>query len=97
MTKPLGEAKETYDQIAPSEVRRFIANDISMESIRAYILIAGMIEDSEGEVRFALSKLEKAKKRALPSQIKEEEILVAKAANYVYENHKKWVKENTNN
>ena len=93
LTKSLDEAKKIYDEIASSEIRRFIANDISMESIRAYILIAGMIEDSEGEVKFALSKVEKAKKKALPSQIKVEEMLVEKAKEYVYTNHTKWEKE----
>lgn len=93
LTKPLDEAKNMYEEIATSEIRRFIANDISMESIRAYILIAGMIEESEGEVKFALSKVEKAKKKALPSQIKVEEMLVEKAKEYVYKNHPKWEKE----
>ena len=93
VTKPLEEAKKLYDEICPIEIRRFIANDVSMPSIRAYVLIAGMIEDSEGEVNFAKSKVEKAKKRALASEIKTEEVLLEKALNYVYENHPKWVKE----
>ena len=71
-----------------------MSNDISMPSIRAYILIAGMIEESESEVAYARSKVEKAKKRALASQIKAEEKLLDKAINYVYENHPKWEKEN---
>lgn len=93
LTKPLEDAKKLYDKIAPIEVRRFIANDISMESIRSYILIAGMIEGSEGEVKYALSKVEKAKKRALASQRDVEEKLLMKAVDYVYKNHPKWQKE----
>ena len=73
LAKPLEEAKQLYDEIAPTEVRRFIANDVSMPSIRAYVMIAGMIEGSESEVAFARSKVEKAKKKALVSEIKAEE------------------------
>ena len=94
LTRPLEEAKKLYDEICPVEIRRFISNDISMPSIRAYIMIAGMIEGSESEVEFAKSKVEKAKKRALESEIKAEEKLLEKALNYVYENHPKWKKEN---
>ena len=94
LTKPLEEAKKTYDEITTSEVRRFIANDVSMEAIRAYILIAGMIEGSQGEVTYAQSRIKKAKKRALPSQIEVEEKLTKQAVDYVYKNHPKWVKEN---
>ena len=93
MLNSVEKAKELYDQLCPIEIRRFIANDFSMPSIRAYILIAGMIEGSESEVEFAKSKIERAKKKALASEIKAEEKLLEKAINYVYENHPKWVKE----
>ena len=87
------EVKKLYDELCPIEIRRFIANDMSMPCIRAYVLIAGMIEESESEVQFAKSKVEKAKKRSLASEVKTEEKLLEKAINYVYENHPKWVKE----
>ena len=93
LMQPIEEVKKLYDEICPVEVRRFIANDNSMQSIRAYILIAGMIEGSESEVAFAKSKVEKAKKRTLASQVKTEEKLLQKALDYVYENHPKWDKE----
>ena len=93
LLNPIGEAKKLYEEICPIEIRRFMANDISMQSIRAYILIAGMIEESQSEVEFAKSKVEKAKKRALASQITAEEKLLEKALNYVYENHPKWIEE----
>ena len=93
LSQTLEEAKKLYEEICPIEIRRFIANDISMPSIRAYVLIAGMIEESEGEVKYALSKVEKAKKRSLASEVKTEEVLLEKALNYVYEKHPKWEKE----
>ena len=93
LTKELEEAKKLYDELCPSEVRRFIANDTSMPSIRAYVMIAGMIEGSESEVAFAKSKVEKAKKRALATEIKAEEKLLEKAIDHVYKAHPKWTKE----
>ena len=95
LTKDIEEAKKLYDEICPSEVRRFIANDISMPSIRAYVMIAGMIEGSESEVIFAKSKIEKAKKRALASEVAAEEKLLNKALELVYNAHPKWQKEKT--
>jgi len=93
LTQPLTDAKKLYDEICPIEVRRFIANDISMPSIRAYVLIAGMMEDSESEVAYAQSKVEKARKRALAAEVKTEDVLLEKAVKYVYEKHPKWGKE----
>ena len=93
LTEPIQDARKLYDEICPIEIRRFIANDISMPSIRAYVLIAGMMEDSESEVAYAKSKVEKAKKRALASERKTEEVLLEKALDYVYENHPLWSKE----
>lgn len=95
LTKDLEEAKQLYDLICPTEIRRFIANDSSMPSIRAYVMIAGMIEGSESEVIFAKSKVEKAKKRSLASEIVAEEKLLEKAIDFVYKAHPKWVKEKT--
>jgi len=95
LTKEVDEAKELYEKICPTEIRRFIANDVSMPSIRAYVMIAGMIEGSESEVAFARSKVEKAKKRALKSEIAAEEKLLEKAIEHVYKAHPKWQKEKT--
>ena len=95
LTKELEDSKKLYDEICPTEVRRFIANDVSMSSIRAYVLIGGMIEGSQSEVEFAKSKVEKAKKKALASEVQTEEKLLEKALNYVYEKHPKWVQEKT--
>lgn len=97
MLKPIEEVKKYYEQNCNDEIRRFIANDNSMEAIRAYILIAGMIEESESEVMYAKSKIEKAKRKSLATQIQVEEKLVNKAIDYVYNNHPKWKKENTAN
>ena len=90
LTKEMKDVKKIYEEICPVEIRRFIANDSTLSSIRAYIIIAGMIEDSESEVLFAKSKLEKAKRKALQSEAKTEELLIEKALELVYKSHPKW-------
>ena len=90
ITKPLEEAKQYYDSEVDDTVRRFISNDLSMESIRAYVLIAGMLDESLGEVEFANSRKEKAMKRALKSRAEVEETLYKDAINIVNEAHKDW-------
>lgn len=96
MTKTVEEAKETYDKIAPTEIRRFIANDNSLESVRAYTLIAGVIEGSLGEVKYAQGKIAKATKNALPSRVEIEKKLNEQALQKVYSIHPKWAEEKTN-
>lgn len=86
--------KELYDRLCTDEIRRFIANDTSMESIRAYILIAGMIEESEGEVIYTYSRVQKAMKKAYKFQAEVELKLLEDAIEYVYKAHPKWKKEN---
>lgn len=95
LTKPLEEAEKCYNELANDEIRRFIANDVSMESIRAYILIAGIIEKSKGEVDYACGKIEKARKNAMPSRKVIEDRMYEQALNKVYEVHPKWKEEKT--
>lgn len=90
LTMKLDDAKKYYDDEVGDEIRRFISNDLSMESIRAYILIAGMLDESIGEVQFASSRKPKALKRSLKSRAKIEEKLYADALNMIKENHKDW-------
>ena len=88
------ETKKLYDEICPIEVRRFIANDNNISTVRAYIMIAGMIEDSQSEVAYAKGKIEKAKKRAPASVIRTEEKLIESTLDLIYKTHPKWEKEN---
>lgn len=90
VTLPLEEARKYYNAEVDDDVRRFISNDLSMESIRAYVLIAGMLDDSLGEVEFANSRKPKAIKHALKSRIPVEEELYKHAIQLVKETHKDW-------
>ena len=48
-TKPIEEAKEFYDKEVPMDERRRISNDISMVSIRTYLLMSGILDGSRSE------------------------------------------------
>ena len=93
MTLPLEEVKEYYDKQIGDETRKFIANDLSMPSLRAYILIAGLLDESNGEVTFAKSRKDKALKRAGSSRREVESKLYEEALAKVYSTHPDWVSE----
>jgi hypothetical protein len=59
MNETLEEAKKYYETIS-SSIQRFISNDLSMPSLRAYLLIAGLMDDSQGEVMYCLDRKKKA-------------------------------------
>ena len=94
MTLPLEEVKVYYDKQIDDSVRKFIANDLSIESLRTYILIAGLLDESNGEVEFAVSRKDRALKRAAPSRAETEKLLYENALKKVYEAHPDW-KANT--
>lgn len=97
LTKDLEEAKKIYDELANDQVRRFIANDLTMESIRAYLLISGILEKSQAEVKFAIGRKAKALKRTVKQRADIEEKLFSIALNKVYEAHPKWKEEEKEN
>ena len=90
MTLPLEEVKVYYDKEINDNVRKFIANDLSMESLRAYILIAGLLDESNGEVEFAKSRKDKALKRVATGRKEVEQKLYDEALKKVYEAHPDW-------
>ena len=90
MTLPLEEVKVYYDKQIDDSVRKFIANDLSIESLRTYILIAGLLDESNGEVEFAISRKDRALKRAAPSRAETEKLLYENALKKVYEAHPDW-------
>lgn len=90
LTMPLEEAKAYYEAEVGDDIRRFISNDISMESVRAYVLIAGMLDESYGEVEFANNRKPKAMKRALASRAKIEDALYKEAFDKVMDAHPEW-------
>ena len=93
MTLPLEEVKKYYDEQINDTVRKFIANDLSMESLRAYILIAGLLDESNGEVEFAKSRKQRALKKVPGARQEVEQKLYDDALNKVYDAHPDWKAE----
>lgn len=96
MTKNVDGAREVYDKLADDKIRRYIANDVSMESVRAYLLISGIIDKSRGEVKYAIDRKPKALKRCLKQRVEIENKLYDLALNKVYEAHPNWKEQKEN-
>ena len=90
LTKPIDEVKVYYEENTTMESRRFFAEDNSMESLRAYMLIAGLLDDSYGEVIYCINRKDKAMKRCLTSRKATEEILFSEAKAKLKEVHPDW-------
>ena len=84
------EAKKFYDEEVPMNERRELSEDVSMVSIRAYILMSGLLDDSQSETNLALNKVLKAYKRTPESRQKFELKLYNEALNKIIEKHTKW-------
>lgn len=93
MTLSVDDFKAFYRD-SETEIRRFLASDLSLPSIRAYILISGLLDDSEGEVRHGLEKKKKAMKHTAFGLRKIEEQLLKEALNKVLEYHPNWQIDN---
>ena len=83
-------AQKFYDEEVPMQERREISEDTSMPSIRAYILMSGLLDDSQSETMLALNKVLKAYKRTSESRQKYELKLYNEALNKVIAKHPKW-------
>ena len=90
MNNPIDAAKEFYDKEVPMSERRELSEDISMVSIRAYILMSGLLDDSESETMRAVNNVLKAYKRTSRNRQKFELKLYNEALNKVIEKHPKW-------
>lgn len=93
MSKDIAEAKESYEKFTNDEYRRFLANDGSIECVRTYLLVAGLIDESESEVKYTMGKLDKAKKHIMPSRLEVEEKLLKLTIDKVYGAHPEWKKD----
>ena len=72
------------------EVRRIIMEDSSFPSIRAYILISGLYDDSKSECKIALAKVSKAYKSTPKERRGIESRLFNKCLDVVLAKHPKW-------
>ncbi|MCX5775800.1 MAG: hypothetical protein NTV44_05555 [Firmicutes bacterium] len=91
LTKSHEEAEKFYKEKLDSKQKHFLASDLSMESLRAYLLVSGTIEESLSECVYVLERKERALKRSVEPGRKDIEIgLFNDALRLVKEKHPDW-------
>ena len=90
LNKDLAAAKEYYDKEVPVSERREISNDISMQSIRAYLLMSGLLDKSRSECIIALNNVYKAFKKTPKNRQATELTLFNEALDKVVAAHPDW-------
>ena len=90
VTKDLQEAKEYYEKEVPVSERREISNDVSMASIRAYLLMSGLLDKSRSECIIALNNVYRAFKHTPKNRQHTELVLFNEALQKVIDAHKDW-------
>ena len=86
---PLDEAKEEYINLKLEE-KKFIASLSTGPAVRAYILISGLVEESEGETKLAMDKAEIAIKNSGEDKRSAEEYLMKEALKKIIKKHENW-------
>ena len=89
-TKTLEEAREYYDKEVPVSERREISNDVSMASIRAYLLMSGLLDKSRSECIIALNNVYSAFKHTPKNRQHTELVLFNEALQKVVDAHPDW-------
>ena len=90
VTKSLEEAKDYYEKEVPVAERREISNDVSMASIRAYLLMSGLLDKSRSECIIALNNVYRAFKQTPKSRQEVEVTLFNEALEKVTTAHPDW-------
>jgi len=91
MTKPHDEAAKFYEEKLDSRAKHFLSADSSLESLRAYLLVAGLLEDSRSECVYVIERKSKAIKRGGEVNRKEvEAMLFDEALEKVKSQHPDW-------
>ncbi len=63
MTRSQEEAAKFYEEKLDSRAKHFLSADTSLESLRAYLLVAGLLEESRSECVYVIERKVKAMKR----------------------------------
>lgn len=84
------ETEEFVEKEITLEDRRVIMEDSSFPSIRAYILISGLFDDSKSECKLALEKVSKAYKSTPVNRRKIESKLFNMCLDEILAKHPKW-------
>ena len=86
----LDEAKAYYEAEVPVSERREISNDVSMASIRAYLLMSGLLDKSRSECIIALNNVYRAFKHTPKNRQTIEIVLFNEALDKVIAAHPDW-------
>lgn len=89
-TKSIDEAKEYYDKEVPMSERRVLSNDLSMVSIRTYLLMSGLMDGSKSECMIAINNVRKCFNSTPKQRQKYEANLFNGALEKVNELHPTW-------
>ena len=89
-TRNLEEAKEYYEKEVPVSERREISNDVSMASIRAYLLMSGLLDKSRSECIIALNNVYRAFKHTPKNRQHTEIVMFNEALERVVTAHPDW-------
>ena len=89
-TRNLEEAKAYYEKEVPVSERREISNDVSMASIRAYLLMSGLFDKSRSECIIALNNVYRAFKHTPKNRQHTEVTLFNEALQKVVDAHPDW-------
>lgn len=86
---PRAEAVEEYKFLKHDE-KRFIADLGTAPAVRAYLLVSGLVEESEGEVKVAMDKADAAIKSSGEDKRAVEETLMKEGLKMIMELHPDW-------
>lgn len=84
------EATKYVQENITMALRKDLSDDVSMASIRAYILVAGLFDNSKNECKLMLQKLTKAFKRVPKNHKKIELELFNQSLEMINDVHPKW-------
>ncbi len=89
-TKSIDEAREYYDKEVPMSERRVLSNDLSMVSVRTYLLMSGLMDGSKSECMIAINNVRKCFNSTPKQRQKYEANLFNGALEKVNELHPTW-------
>ena len=90
ITKSLEEAREFYDKEVSMAERRDISNDMSMVSIRTYLLMSGLLDNSKSECLYAINHVQRCFNSTPKNRRKTEATLFNAAIDKIHELHPTW-------
>ncbi len=85
----INEGKALYNDL-DDETKKYIGTLSTIPSVRCYLLISGLVEESESEANYAIDKVDKAIKSAEKFAVEEEKKLVEEDVALVSKAHPGW-------